>query len=122
MTFDMIDRAFADSFAKEWIEGWNRRDIEAVMLHYDDDFEMSSPYIVQVTGEPSGTLKGKESVRAYWTKALAGYPNLHFELIETLVGVGSIVLYYKGVGGRAVAEVFHFNTQGKVVRSYANYS
>ncbi len=49
---DMIDRAFADSFAKEWIEGWNRRDIEAVMLHYDDDFEMSSPYIVQVTGEP----------------------------------------------------------------------
>ncbi len=89
---------------------------------YDDNFEMSSPNIIRIAGEPSGTLKGKKLVEAYWTKGLADRPNLHFELVQTLVGVNSIVIYYRSAEGRHVAEVFHFNPQGKIVRSHANYS
>ncbi len=92
------------------------------MSLYDDNFEMSSPYIIQIAGEPSGTLKGKKLVEAYWTKGLAQRPNLHFELVQTLVGVNSIIVYYKSAEGQQVAEVFHFNAKGKVVKSYANYS
>ncbi|WP_226860359.1 hypothetical protein [Acidithiobacillus thiooxidans] len=54
-----MDKAFAEHFAADWIASWNAHDLERVMSHYDDDFEMSSPVIVQVTGEPSGMLRGK---------------------------------------------------------------
>jgi hypothetical protein len=65
-------------------------------------------------------LQGKEAVGSYWAKALQLIPDLHFELITTLVGVNSITLYYKGARGLS-AEVFHFNQDGKVTRAYAHY-
>lgn len=71
-------------------------------------------------GEPSGTLKGKEAVGAYWAKALQLIPDLYFELIATLVGVNSITLYYNGVRGPS-AEVFHFNHEGNISSAYAHY-
>lgn len=117
----MVDREFAEHFARDWIDAWNSHDIERVLSHYAEDFEMSSPVIVQVAGEPSGTLRGKDAVGAYWAKALALVPDLRFELVTTLVGVGSIVLYYKGARGMA-AEVFHFGPDRKVARAYAHYA
>lgn len=116
----MIDKTFADHFAADWIDAWNQHDLDRVLSHYTDDFEMSSPVIIKVTGESSGTLKGKAAVAAYWAKALQLVPNLRFELVATLVGVTSITLYYNGVRG-ASAEVFHFNQHGKVTRAYAHY-
>jgi hypothetical protein len=116
----MLDKAFADHFAADWIDAWNTHDLDRVLSHYTDDFEMSSPVIIKVAGEPSGTLQGKEAVGSYWAKALQLIPDLHFELITTLVGVNSITLYYKGARGLS-AEVFHFNQDGKVTRAYAHY-
>jgi len=117
----MIDRAFADHFAAEWIEAWNAHDLDAVLAHYADDFEMSSPVIVQLEADPAGRLRGKAKVAAYWKKALGLHPDLRFELVSVLVGIGSITLCYRGVGGRQVAEVLHFGPDGKVVRAHAYY-
>jgi len=58
----MIDKAFADSFAADWIESWNAHDLDRILSHYIEDFEMSSPLIIKIVGERSGTLKGKEVV------------------------------------------------------------
>lgn len=116
----MLDKAFADQFAADWIDSWNSHDLDRVLFHYTDDFELSSPIIIKVAGEPSGMLKGKEQVRAYWAKALQLMPDLHFDLVATLVGVDSITLYYKGVRGPS-AEVFHFDPAGKVTQAFAHY-
>lgn len=118
----MIDQAFAEHFAADWVEAWNAHDLERILAHYGDDFEMSSPVIVQVAGEPSGTLRGKQAVGAYWRKALQLIPDLRFELLSVLVGVGSITLYYKGARGRLAAEVFHFGADRKVVKAFAHYA
>ncbi len=116
-----MDKAFAEHFAAGWIDSWNAHDLDRVLSHYADDFEMSSPVIIQMTGEPSGTLRGKAAVGAYWTKALDLIPDLHFELISVLVDVASITLYYKGARGRLAAEVFHFGAAQKVSRAFAHY-
>ena len=47
--------------------------------------------------EPTGTIKGKEKVRAYWAQALERLPDLHFDLIEVLASVDSITIYYHAV-------------------------
>lgn len=116
----MFDKKFIEHFASDWVDSWNRHDLVRVLSHYADDFEMSSPVIIKVAGEPSGVLKGKDAVGAYWAKALQLFPNLHFELIAAFAGVNSIALHYKGVSG-PVVEVFHFNQEGKVARAYAHY-
>ena len=66
-----MEQTFAEHFAADWIEAWNAHDLNRILSHYEDDFEMSSPVIVQMAGEPSGTLRGKAAVGAYWRKALA---------------------------------------------------
>lgn len=116
-----MDQQFAAAFAAEWVGAWNAHDLDRVLLHYTDDFVMSSPKIVRIANEPSGTLSGKQAVRAYWTKALQMLPDLHFELHNILVGIDSLVLYYTSVSGQLAAEVFLFNSQGKVTRSFAHY-
>jgi SnoaL-like domain len=118
----MIDKKFAEHFARDWIDSWNSHDLERILSHYSDQFEMSSPVIIQVASEPSGTLKGKDAVGAYWAKALSLMPDLRFELVTTLIGVNSITLYYKGARDRLAAEVFHFGPDQKVLRAYAHYA
>jgi ketosteroid isomerase-like protein len=66
-----MDRALAERFATEWIDAWNAHDLDKVLSHYANNFEMSSPYIVALAGEPSGILIGKSAVGAYWRKPLA---------------------------------------------------
>lgn len=46
-----MDKAFAEQFAADWIDAWNAHDLDRVLAHYSDDFEMSSPVIVQIAGD-----------------------------------------------------------------------
>ncbi len=117
-----MDPNFAQQFAADWIDSWNSRDLPRVLSHYSEDFEMTSPHIIHIANEPSGHLKGKPAVAAYWSKALELISSLNFELISTLIGVNSITLYYKSAGGRLAAEVFHFGPDQKVHQAYAHYA
>lgn len=118
----MIDKSFAEHFAAEWIAAWNSRNLDRVLAHYTDDFEFSSAFIVRVVGESSCILRGKQAVGAYWSKALAGLPNLRLTLDAAHCGVNSIVLHYHRSDGHIASEWFEFGIGGKVVRSSAHYA
>lgn len=118
----MISTTQAQTFAREWIDSWNSHDLNRILSHYSDDFEMTSPFIVGVMNEPTGTIKGKENVRAYWAKALERIPDLHFELIEVLASVNSIAIYYHAVLGKRAVELLFFDKDGKVGRGIAHYN
>jgi ketosteroid isomerase-like protein len=117
----MMEKGFAQRFATEWIAAWNSHDLERILTHYEDDFEMSSPAIVALVGEPSGKLRGKAAVGAYWAKALQKTPDLRFELVTALAGVDSVTVYYNGHRGLS-AEVLHFGAHGKVRAAFAHYT
>jgi ketosteroid isomerase-like protein len=112
----------ATIFAREWVNSWNSHDLDRILSHYTEDFEMTSPFIVQLLNEPTGTIKGKENIRAYWAKALERIQDLHFDLIEVLTSVDSITIYYHAVLGRRAAEVLFFNENGKISRAIAHYN
>ena len=115
-----MDKQFVEKFASEWLEHWNSHDLDKIMTHYADDFQMSSPVIKQIMNIDSGIIKGKDNVRAYWEKALNMIPDLHFEFIKVYSGANSIVIHYKGHRGLS-AEVFFFNNEGLVEAAHAHY-
>jgi len=115
-----MDREFEEKFARHWIDSWNSHDLEAILSHYTDDFEMYSPLISARMKVAEGKLQGKAAVSEYWSIGLTAVPKLHFEFINVFVGVGSLVIYYKGRKGFS-SEVFYFNTQGKVFKAVAHY-
>ena len=95
--------------------------IDRILDHYSEDFEMTTPMIVLVMNDQTGTLKGKKNVKPYWEKALEKVPDLWFELLDVFVSVNSLVIYYKAVFGKRAAEVLFFRDDGKVNRSIAHY-
>lgn len=126
-----ISLDFARHFAAEWIEAWNSHDLERILSHYADDFEMHSPFIIERMGKPSGMLKGKEKVRSYWEKGLAD-GKLRFTLEEALAGVNSIAIRYRRHTGHSAVEVLFFGGGGggeggagphhKIIRGVAHYA
>ena len=118
----MINEQQARQFAGEWVRAWNAHDLQQILAHYAQDVQFSSPFIVKLLGEPSGTIFGKDDLRVYFKKGLDAYPELQFELINVLVGVDSVTLYYRSVRGMLAAEVMFFDESGKVAKATAHYS
>ena len=87
-----MDRTAAEHFAEEWVAAWNSHDLERILVHYHEDFEMASPLIVRLAGERSGKLRGKSAIRECWRRALAAAPQLQFELLNVFAGVDSVVI------------------------------
>jgi len=109
----------ARAFADEWIAAWNRHDLDRVLSHYAPDIAFLSPIAQKVVG--NGRVVGIAALRSYWGKALAGQPQLKFELLKVLMGHLCLTILYLNHRNQQVAETFEFGSDGKVVRSFACY-
>lgn len=110
------------NLAEEWISAWNAHDLDAIMSHYDEAVELTSPVAAQLLGMPDGKVSGKANVRAYFQRGLEAYPELYFDLKEVLAGVNTLVLYYANQKGTRTAEFMELAANGKVKRVFAHYS
>src|SRR5437879_9451625 len=102
------------ALGRQWVEAWNSRDLERVLSLYAEDTEMTSDRIPALGFDASGTVRGKPTLRAYWSKALSMIPNLHFELIDTYVSPDSIVVFYQNERGKNICEYLRVDAEGKI--------
>lgn len=117
-----MNEQFARSLAEAWIGAWNRHDLEAILHHYAPDVEFTSPFVPALSGEPSGTIHGREPLKEYFRKGLQAYPGLHFELLHTLTEVDSLLLYYRSVKELLAAEMMMVNEEGQIQTVHAHYA
>ena len=115
-----MDLAFAQRFAADWAAAWNSHDLERILEHYTDDVVFASPKIVQLMGEPTGEVRGKEALRAYWGKGLQHLPDLHFTVEDVRASVDTVVINYRNERQQPVAEVLTFR-DGRVSRGLGAY-
>jgi uncharacterized protein (TIGR02246 family) len=109
------------TLGREWIAAWNSHDLERVLTLYAEDSEMTSDKIPVFGFDPSGTLRGKDKIRAYWSTALKQLPNLHFDLIDTYVSPDSIVVFYQNERGAKICEYLRLDAEGKIKQGSANH-
>lgn len=112
----------AHAFASHWVQAWNSRDLDEIMSHYAPDVTLTSPVAAKILNNSSGTVKGKEALRAYFARGLEAYPDIRFELVDILWGLSSVVLYYVNQRGTMTGEFMEFDSDNKVIRVVANYS
>jgi len=115
------DPARLAALGREWIAAWNLHDLERVLALYDDDSEMTSDKIPALGFGASGTLRGKDKLRAYWGTALARRKDLHFHLIDTYVSPDSLVVFYQNERGGKICEYLRVNDAGKIRQGSANH-
>lgn len=116
-----ITKPVAKRFAEAWLNGWNNKDIEAIMQHYADNIIFSSPFILKANINSTGTIRGKNDLKVYFAQALEKNPDLHFELVDTMVGSNSITLIYKRKGTMLAAEVMLLNEKGEIAEGMSHY-
>ena len=107
------------TLGRDWIAAWNSHDLERVLALYAEDSEMTSDKIPALGFDVSGTLRGKDRLRAYWSKALQLLPNLHFDLIDTYVSPDSVVVFYQNERGSRICEYLRLNDAGKILLGQA---
>ncbi|MBO0356053.1 nuclear transport factor 2 family protein [Muricauda ruestringensis] len=118
-----MNKEFALKFSREWVESWNSHDIDLILSHYTEDFEIESPLAKQRFPKSDGLIKGKEAVKEYWTWGLELNPDLEFEIIDVLCGVTTISIYYLSKSSNVnVVEMMTFNEDSKVIKATVNYS
>jgi hypothetical protein len=116
-----LEESFVRSFSREWVAAWNAHDIERILDHYAADVVLTSPVARRLL-EGDGRVRGVETLRAYFARGLAAYPNICFELVDVLWGLETIVLYYRNqLRDGKTAEVMLINGEGKVAHVWANY-
>jgi hypothetical protein len=109
------------TFAGQWVAAWNSHDLDAIVSHYAPDVVLTSPVAAKILGDPSGTVRGQTALREYFRRGLALYPDLHFELLDVMAGLSSVVVCYTNQKGTKTAEFMEFGKNGKIVRVVANY-
>ena len=109
------------ALGRDWVAAWNARDLERVLAMYSEDAEMTSDRIPAFGFGPSGTVRGKAQLRAYWSAALAKLPELHFELIDLYVSPDSVVVFYQNERGKKICEYLRLDVEGKIRQGSANH-
>ena len=109
------------ALGRTWVEAWNARDLERVLAMYSEDTEMTSDRIPAFGFGPSGTVRGKAQLRAYWSAALAKLPELHFELIDLYVSPDSVVVFYQNERGNKICEYLRLDVEGQIRQGSANH-
>ncbi|GAA3428146.1 nuclear transport factor 2 family protein [Streptosporangium nondiastaticum] len=114
-----MDHVVARKFVDGWVTAWNAHDLEALLAHFAEDVTFRSPVAAQLLGG-DGIIRGKAALRAYWAEGLRRIPGLRFEVIDSYVGVGCLVINYRNQKGGLVNEVLIFDGP-LVVEGYGTY-
>jgi len=109
--FDLRERA------AEVISAWNDHDLDRFVAMHAPNLEYSSPYVRKVIAGSNGTLRGMESIRPIWEKALSTYPDIHSTIVSICVGIDSAAVQYTSTAKDGlIVDVMRFDGDGLVCR------
>jgi SnoaL-like domain len=114
----------AVQFAEEWVESFNRKDIQAVLRHFAEEATFTSPRALAFGGR--ATLGSKKELAAYWSAALDSIRSIRFTLdraVNDPIARLLVILYTAEIDGKRMraAEVYEFNESSRVIRGEALY-
>lgn len=117
----MMTHERASFIAYDWIDAWNRRDLDRVLAHYDRRIQHTTPMAVKFSKASDYTIRGKKRLKEYFEAGLRMFKNTQFALKDIFVGADSMSIVYETIGKQIAVETMLFNEKGRVVRSFVSY-
>ena len=111
----------AIKFSHEWVRAWNAHDVEAVLVHFDDQIVFTSPVALELLPQTGGVVRGKAALRGYWIAALTRIPELEFTVEGVYQGIDIVVIDYRNQTGGLVNEVLRFTDENLVIEGHGTY-
>ena len=102
-----------DRWADQWIDAWNRRDLEGLLALYADNVQLRSPFAKVYARE--GLIRNKAELRIYWGEVMQRIPNLALRKIAVYNGHLALALHYRDNLDRNCIETILFNERDEVV-------
>lgn len=119
-----MQHAEALAFAQQWTEEWSQKNLEAVLQHFADNVQFTSPLAYELLGV--STVVGKAALADYWKQAMVRIQTLTFTLEYTVFDPQAqalTIVYISKTEKRTVraTEIMQFDTEGKVFQAEALY-
>ena len=119
MTYDAMMR-----FAEDWVAAWNRRDVDAVLAHFAEEAQFTSPVARSVVGR--AVLRNKQELADYWRGALSRIATLEFRLDHAAWDERQrelVVVYEANLNGerKRACETMRFDAAGRQIAGEAMY-
>ena len=110
------EAATTTPLVERWLAAWNTRDAAGVLALYADDALHTSARVLALGGA-TDTLRGKEAIRDYFSRALARIPTLRFEPMSVSTGPRTVAIEYRSHRGgepERVVELLELNPDGLI--------
>ena len=117
----MIDRPWAEQFAREWAANWHAKNLDALLSHYSPNIVFRSPRISVVLGKSQTSVSGLSELRGYWRKALEAAKVVRFEIASLGVRSSALTIVYQNQRNDHVAETLVFGEHGKIIEGIVTY-
>jgi hypothetical protein len=117
----MLDRLWAERFAREWAANWTAKNLDAILSHYAPEVTFRSPRISAVLGKRQTFVSGLPELRSYWSKALAQAKELRFSITSIGIGGDALTIVYMNHRGDQVCETLVFGQDGKIIEGIVTY-
>jgi len=109
------------ALVSDWIDSWNRHDLDGIMTHYADPVVFEANTVVSRWNRPDGRLHGVVELRKHFQRGLDLAPALHFELEDVFTAPSGYAALYRRDNGNRVLDVVELDEQGKAIQVKAFY-
>ena len=115
-----MDQRDATDFAARWERAWNAHDLDALLAHFAADVSSPRRSPPSCWHDCDGVIRGRDALRAYWSRALGLIPDLRFAVEGVYAGIDAVVINYRNHAGNGVCEYLTFDGP-LVVSGHATY-
>ena len=82
----------------DWLAGWNEKKLALTTRHFAEDAVFSSPSVLALGMDASGTIRGRDAIASLNAAAFARFPALRFEMECVIASADRIVMLYRKHG------------------------
>lgn len=98
-----------ESIAQQWIDAFNKHEVDTLLSLYDDNARHYSPRVEEERPETEGWLEGKDQLREWWQRNFDELPSLRYKLCDSLKSRDCVVMIYiREVSGQPKKQVFEY--------------
>ena len=109
------------SLVSEWIDSWNRRDLDGIMAHYAEDVLFEANTVVSRWDRRDGRLHGAAELREHFRRGLELAPSLRFSLESVFTSPSGYAALYRRDNGNCVLDVVELNEKSEAINVKAFY-